>query len=59
MISLIISLFVLIAGYLIYGKLTERIFGPDGRPTPAVSRDDGVDFAPQALSLPCCSLPFI
>ncbi len=46
MLSLIISLFVLIAGYLIYGKLTERIFGPDGRPTPAVSRDDGVDFVP-------------
>ncbi|MCI6619146.1 MAG: carbon starvation protein A [Prevotella sp.] len=44
MISFTISLLALIVGYLIYGKLVERVFGPDDRPTPAVSMADGVDY---------------
>ena len=34
----------LVAGYFIYGRIVERIFGPDNRPTPAVSKADGVDY---------------
>ena len=44
MYSFIICLAALIAGYFIYGKIIERIFGPDDRLTPAVVHEDGVDF---------------
>lgn len=44
MITFIISLVALVAGYFIYGKIVERIIGPDERPTPAVTKADGVDF---------------
>ena len=46
MISLFVSFAVLFAGYMIYGKFTERVFSPDDRPTPAVSKNDGVDYVP-------------
>ncbi|MBP5354980.1 MAG: carbon starvation protein A [Lachnospiraceae bacterium] len=46
MVSLVISLIVLLIGYMIYGRLTERIFAPDGRETPAIAVNDGVDFVP-------------
>ena len=46
MITFIISLIVLIAGYFLYGKLTEKIFVPDSRPTPAEAHPDGVDYVP-------------
>ena len=34
----------LILGYLLYGRVVERIFAPDNRPTPAVAQADGVDY---------------
>ena len=46
MISLIASLAVLLIGYAVYGRLTEKIFEPDGRKTPAVAINDGVDCVP-------------
>lgn len=46
MISLILSLIVLLAGFLTYGRLTEKIFAPDARRTPAVAVNDGVDCVP-------------
>ncbi len=46
MVSLVIALIVLLIGYMIYGRLTERIFAPDGRETPAIAVNDGVDFVP-------------
>ncbi|MCR5782977.1 MAG: carbon starvation protein A [Clostridia bacterium] len=46
MISLLISLAVLLVGFLTYGRLTEKIFEPDERKTPAVTVNDGVDFVP-------------
>ena len=46
MISLLISVVVLIVGYFVYGGITERVFAPDGRETPAVKKNDGVDFVP-------------
>ena len=46
MISLIISLIVLLVGFAVYGKVVERIFGPDDRQTPAIAINDGVDCVP-------------
>ena len=44
MISFILALLALVAGYIFYGRFVERVFGADDRPTPAVSKADGVDF---------------
>lgn len=45
MITFLLSIAALIAGYYLYSRVAERIFGVDGkRPTPAVSQADGVDF---------------
>lgn len=45
MITFTIALFALIAGYFIYGKFVERVFGPDpSRVTPAITKADGVDY---------------
>ena len=44
MITFTITLVILFSGYFTYGRLVERIFGPDGRETPAVSMADGVDY---------------
>ena len=44
MISFIIALVALLAGYFIYGRFVERVFGADDRPTPAYTKADGVDF---------------
>ena len=46
MISLILALAVLLGGYLIYGRVAERVFAPDDRQTPAVAINDGVDCVP-------------
>ncbi|MDE5969353.1 MAG: carbon starvation protein A, partial [Muribaculaceae bacterium] len=41
------SLAILICGYFIYGAIVEKIFGVAGSiPTPAISKNDGVDFTP-------------
>lgn len=44
MVSFLICLAVLIAGYFTYGKLVEATFSPDDRETPAVTMNDGVDY---------------
>ena len=44
MISFLICLVTLVVGYFTYGKLIERIFGPDNRPTPVHRLHDGVDY---------------
>lgn len=36
MFSFIVALIVLFIGYMTYGRLAEKIFGPDDRITPAV-----------------------
>lgn len=46
MITFIIGLLILIFGGIVYGKVCERIFGPDDRKTPAVRLNDGVDYVP-------------
>ncbi len=44
MVSFLLSLVALVLGYLFYGKFVAHVFGPDDRPTPAVTKADGVDF---------------
>ena len=44
MITFVVSMIALVLGYVVYGKFVERIFGPDNRPTPAITKADGVDF---------------
>ena len=46
MISFFSALAILLIGYIFYGRLTEKIFGPDERTTPAINQKDGVDFVP-------------
>ena len=44
MILFLAGLALLVAGYFTYGRLVERIVGPDDRKTPAVANPDGVDY---------------
>ena len=44
MITFLVSLVVLVLGYLLYGRFVERVFGPDDRQTPAVRKADGMDY---------------
>ncbi len=47
MITFLLCIAALVAGYLIYGKFVERFFGVDPSiPTPANSMEDGVDYKP-------------
>ena len=46
MISFVVALIILLLGYFTYGKLIEKIFGPDDRKTPAIAINDGVDYVP-------------
>ena len=44
MISFFVCFAILIIGYFVYGKVVEKVFGPDDRETPAVALEDGVDY---------------
>ena len=47
MITFILSIILLVAGYFVYGKIVERYLGVDpSRKTPAYEKADGVDFTP-------------
>ena len=49
MYTFFVSIVLLIAGYFLYGKLVERIFGiQPNRKTPAYEQTDGVDFVPMS-----------
>ncbi|WP_319268467.1 carbon starvation CstA family protein [uncultured Draconibacterium sp.] len=51
MITIIISIAVLVAGYFIYGSYVDRKFKSDPtRPTPAIEKNDGVDSVPLKTS---------
>ncbi len=49
MISLIISFAVLIVGFIVYSRVTEKVFAPDTRKTPAIAIHDGVDCVPMKM----------
>ncbi len=42
MISLILSFAVLLIGFAVYGRVTEKIFAPDDRGTPAIAINVGI-----------------
>ena len=45
MLSFLLSILALVLGYIFYGALVDRIFGPDpSRKTPAITKADGVDY---------------
>ena len=47
MFSFLVSLVALVAGYFIYGRAVEKVFGVDSsRKTPAITKADGVDYIP-------------
>ena len=47
MITFTLCLLALVAGYFIYGRLVEKVFGLDpNRVTPAFAKQDGVDYMP-------------
>jgi len=46
MVSFFVALAILIVGYLIYGAIVTKAFGPDDRKTPSIDHPDGVDFVP-------------
>ena len=49
MFSFIISFVVLIVGFIVYSRVTEKIFAPDRRKTPAIAINDGVDCVPMRM----------
>ena len=46
MITFFIAVALLIGGYLIYSRVSERVFAIDDRKTPAIANPDGVDITP-------------
>lgn len=44
MLSFLMSVVALIVGYMIYGRIAERVFGPDDRETPAIRKADKIDY---------------
>ncbi len=50
MITFIVSIVLLIAGYFVYGRVIETLFGADDSiKTPAVRLEDGIDFVPMPI----------
>ena len=48
MITFILGLVILLAGYIFYSRFVEKLFSPDDRPTPAQTLNDKVDFVPMS-----------
>lgn len=46
MITFMIAMLILLAGYQFYGRIVERIIQPTDQPTPAMAHPDGVDYTP-------------
>ena len=46
MVTFFIAVAVLIVGYLIYSRVSEKVFAIDDRKTPAMANPDGVDITP-------------
>ena len=50
MISFFLCIFLLIGGFFLYRKFTEKVFGPDDRETPATAMQDGTDYVPMGTA---------
>ena len=46
MVTFTLALIILVLGYFVYGAFVNKIFAPDDRKTPAITKADGVDFIP-------------
>ena len=46
MITFLSSLAILYIGYIFYGSYVDKKFSPDNRKTPAIVKNDGIDFVP-------------
>ncbi len=46
MLTFILGLLILAVGGFFYGRFCEKIIRPDDRETPAITKNDGVDFVP-------------
>ena len=47
MVSFFVCLAILVIGYIVYGRVVEKVFGPEiNRPTPAIDHSDGIDYMP-------------
>ncbi len=44
MVTFLIGIIILVGGGFLYGNYCEKVFGPDDRETPAITKADGVDF---------------
>ncbi|HPB80202.1 MAG TPA: carbon starvation CstA family protein, partial [Sedimentibacter sp.] len=44
MVTFLIGIIILVGGGYLYGAFCEKVFGPDDRETPAITKADGVDF---------------
>ena len=44
--AFLVALIALLAGFFIYGKIIDNFFKPTDKPTPAITKNDGVDFVP-------------
>ena len=49
MITFLLSVVILILGFIFYGSFVERVFGPDNRKTAAFKSEDKVDYIPMPL----------
>lgn len=51
MLTFLLSIAILVAGYFVYGAFVEKVFKPDpNRATPATTMEDGVDYVPMKWS---------
>lgn len=50
MISFFGCIILLIVGFFVYGKIAEKVFGPDDRITPANAMNDGTDYVPMGTA---------
>lgn len=48
MITFLVGLVMLFVGGAVYGRIVEKVFAPDDRPTPAMAQRDGLDYIPMA-----------
>ena len=53
MITFIIGILILVFGYIFYSKYVEHVFKVENTPTPAYSKQDGVDFVPLGKNKNC------
>lgn len=48
MTTFLLGIVILFVGAALYGKLCEHVFAPDDRPTPAYTKQDGIDYVPMS-----------